>query len=407
MAKIIKGESRGRPGRWLVDYYDAAGKRRLATTQTRDEAKIVLERVLGEARQQLRPVVDPNITVGSYSERWFSQVEVTAKPGTLESYKQNYRLHIAPTFSAHKIRSLHRAQIRQWLVERLQAQASRGTVKLLLAIFRTLLSAAVMDGVIAVNPAAGLGRQLKLVQNVKAHQDKVEAKALSREQLSKLLDWCETASAVGYTLFLVMARTGLRISEAIGLEWKDIDIAGREIRVARAISHGRLGTPKSGHGRLVDLSDQTAEALQRHLIEQKKAALVSGRGAVSQWVFSTEDGRPATEDRIRRAFARALAGAGLPGHLTVHSLRHTFASLLLQQGESPAYVQRQLGHASIQLTVDTYGRWLPAGNKAAVNRLDDQGGSRMVTGRPLRRPIPVEVSETIENPCAASYNGRA
>jgi len=53
-------------------------------------------------------------------------------------------------------------------------------------------------------------------------------------------------------------------------------------------------------------------------------------------------------------------------------------SLLLQQGESPAYVQRQLGHASIQLTVDTYGKWLPMGNKAAVNRLDDESGSKVV-----------------------------
>jgi len=60
------------------------------------------------------------------------------------------------------------------------------------------------------------------------------------------------------------------------------------------------------------------------------------------------------------------------------STRHTFASLLLQQGESPAYVQRQLGHASIQLTVGTYGKWLPMGNKAAVNRLDDESGSKVV-----------------------------
>ena len=52
--------------------------------------------------------------------------------------------------------------------------------------------------------------------------------------------------------------------------------------------------------------------------------------------------------------------------------------MLLQQGESPAYVQRQLGHASIQLTVDTYGKWLPMGNKAAVNRLDDESGSKVV-----------------------------
>jgi integrase len=57
-------------------------------------------------------------------------------------------------------------------------------------------------------------------------------------------------------------------------------------------------------------------------------------------------------------------------HFSAHSFRHTFASQLLQLGESPAYVQRQLGHSSIKMTVDTYGKWLPAGNKVAVDRLD-------------------------------------
>ena len=67
----------------------------------------------------------------------------------------------------------------------------------------------------------------------------------------------------------------------------------------------------------------------------------------------------------------------------------TPSPLLLQQGESPAYVQRQLGHASIQLTVDTYGRWLPMGNQAAVDRLDEPSGSKMVakteSGIPVSR----------------------
>ena len=79
---------------------------------------------------------------------------------------------------------------------------------------------------------------------------------------------------------------------------------------------------------------------------------------------------------------RLLKRAKLPLHFSPHSLRHTFASLLLQQGESPVYVQRQLGHASIKLTVDTYGKWLPMGNKAAVDRLDDvaagANGSKVV-----------------------------
>ncbi|MCC6968406.1 MAG: integrase [Nitrospira sp.] len=60
----------------------------------------------------------------------------------------------------------------------------------------------------------------------------------------------------------------------------------------------------------------------------------------------------------------------MPPKVTPHCLPHTYASLLLQQGESIVYVRRQLGYASIQLTVDTYGKWLPMGNKAAVDRLD-------------------------------------
>jgi len=60
----------------------------------------------------------------------------------------------------------------------------------------------------------------------------------------------------------------------------------------------------------------------------------------------------------QKAFERVLKAAGLPGHFSCHSLRHTYASLLLADGVSPAYVQEQLGHASIELTVGTYRRWL-------------------------------------------------
>ena len=96
------------------------------------------------------------------------------------------------------------------------------------------------------------------------------------------------------------------------------------------------------------------------------------------WVFCTEAGTSLDKSKVRKVFARALKRADLPLHFSPHCLRHTFASLLLQQGESAVYVQRQLGHASIKLTVDTYGRWRPMGNKAAVDRLDDGTGSKVV-----------------------------
>ena len=89
------------------------------------------------------------------------------------------------------------------------------------------------------------------------------------------------------------------------------------------------------------------------------------------WVFCTTTGTMLNKGNVRRVFVRLLKRAKLPPHFSPHSLRHTFASLLLQQGESPVYVQRQLGHASIKLTVDTYDKWLPMGTKAAVDRLDN------------------------------------
>ena len=81
------------------------------------------------------------------------------------------------------------------------------------------------------------------------------------------------------------------------------------------------------------------------------------------WLFCSEAGTPLNTSNLRRVFRRVLKRAKLPEHFSPQSLRHTFASLPLQQGESPVYVQRQLGCPSLKLTVDTYGKWLPMGNK--------------------------------------------
>ena len=92
------------------------------------------------------------------------------------------------------------------------------------------------------------------------------------------------------------------------------------------------------------------------------------------WVFCNEAGRPLDGDNLRhRVFYKVLAQAGLR-RIRVHDLRHTFASLLIQNGESLAYVKDQLGHSSIQVTVDIYGHLIPGANRAAVDRLDDATG---------------------------------
>src|SRR4029450_8705611 len=96
-----------------------------------------------------------------------------------------------------------------------------------------------------------------------------------------------------------------------------------------------------------------------------------GWGQVPEWVFCSESGSPLDRDNLRhRVFYRLLGKAELR-RIRFHDLRHTYASLLIQNGESLAYVRDQLGHASIQLTVDTYGHLVPGANRQAVDRLDD------------------------------------
>ena len=374
MATILNGDKRGRPGRWLVDYRDSAGIRRLITVRTRDEAKAVLERVLGESRQQTMPAVDPNITAGAYAARWLETVAVTLKARSHERYSQNWRQHLAPRFGDQRLRTIQRGAVQAHLVGLLKVGKDRGTVRLIHAVLRSMLNAAIGDGLITMNPADKVGRALKLTESPLARQD--EIKALDRAQAAALI---EAAEPEHHCMLLLMARTGLRIGEVIGLEWSDVDIERRRITVSRNTSRGVTDTPKSGHGRVVDMSNQLADALRRLLVERKALTLRRGWGEVPARVFITRHGETMTEDRIRAAMTRALKAAKLPLHHTPHSLRHTYASILLQSGVSPAYVQRQLGHASITLTVDTYGKWLPAEDKAAANRLDEPpSGSKMV-----------------------------
>jgi integrase len=360
---------RKRRSKWVVDYRDAAGIRRWLTCETRRAAEIVLAERLDESRQPREPIVNPDIHLEEYSQRWLNLIRMSVKPRTLDSYQQLLRLHLLPVLGPVKVRSIARGRIKMLLANKLAAGLSRNTVRLVHAALRALLNSAVDDGVILANPADKLGRQLKLVRPALARQEQI--KAMTREQLAHFLKVTAKTFPRFYELFLLLGRTGLRLGEALALAWPDIDVERKEIRVRQAFSAGKIETPKSGHGRNVDMSQQLTTALRHLQIERKAETLKQGWKELPSWVFCTQAGTPLDEHRIRKVFSRVVKEAGLPSHFTPHCLRHTYASLLLQRGESPAYVQRQLGHASIQLTVDTYGKWLPMGNKAAVNRLDD------------------------------------
>ena len=244
-----------------------------------------------------------------------------------------------------------------------------------------MLNAAIEDGVIAFNPAAKLGRVLKLTVSKSTTQE--EIKAMTREQRQLFLATAYREAPRYYPLFFVLAGTGMRLGEGLALQSKDLDLPSLSIRIARAFSEdGALDTPKSGHGRTVDTSQALADALASHELTRKQETLKYGWAALPLWLFVTKSGTPVNPANVRRAMLRVLKAAQLPQHFTPHGLRHTYASILLAEGISPAYVQEQLGHATIELTVSTYGRWLKKKAPGALDRLDSvavyQAGSKVV-----------------------------
>ena len=194
---------------------------------------------------------------------------------------------------------------------------------------------------------------------------------MTRSQVGAFLVAADVLGPRLAPLFLLMARTGLRLGEALALQWTDLDFQGRTLRVARNLSGGQVGTPKSGAGRDVDVSRcSRADSGGLPGPEDRSPPARLVRDATLDLLHAHR--APLPPRVIQRAFARVLTKAKLPEHFTPHCLRHTFASILISEGESLAYVQRMLGHTSIKLTVDLYGSWLrwPDGGRIGWTRAE-------------------------------------
>ena len=192
---------------------------------------------------------------------------------------------------------------------------------------------------------------------------------LTKEELGFLLHCCREHFPTWYHFISLLVKTGLRIGEALALEWADIDFHGRFIQINKTADRGGIGSPKNGKSRRVDMSLGLAHTLKGLRVAQGKQALQQG-GPAPGLLFPTRAGRLLDRASVyRNIWDPFLKKAGFR-QIHTHDLRHPFASRLIQNGESLAYVKEQLGHASIKMTVDVYGYLVPGGNEQAVDRLD-------------------------------------
>jgi integrase len=222
-------------------------------------------------------------------------------------------------------------------------------------------------------------RRPELGNSQKMDKPAHKASAMTRSEAQQFLDTILELYPDWHPFLLTAVRTGLRKGELIALKWGVIQFGSSEedsnryILVQRNISLGDFTTPKNGKSRRVDLSRQLRKVLLDLRDKRLLEAFLSGRRSISDdLVFPSQAGTPIKPDNIAvRYMQPALEAAGLR-RLRFHDLRHTFGSLLIQDGASLAYVKEQMGYSSIQITVDTYGHLIPGADIKWIDRLDEK-----------------------------------
>ena len=304
-------------------------------------------------------------TLGHYAKQWLeTYAQLNCKESTYVRYEGVIRNHLIPAWGSTQLNALTRDTIKRLLVAKRQT-LTPSSVRNILTPLREMLRHAVEDEVIASNPATQVGRFLQQRQAVRQ-----EIEPLTREELGQFLTTLQGQAPEHYPLFLCLARTGMRLGEALAVQWGDIDFPRGALPSAVTWSVVVLRAPKTAKlgGWICPNNSPTCSSAFRPTAKSRPYATDGPR--CQPGCFAPPPGLLNKENLRTRVFYRCLTKAGLR-HVRIRDLRHTYASLLIQQGESLAYVRDQLGHHSIQVTVDIYGHLVPGGNKAAVDRLDD------------------------------------
>src|SRR5574340_170285 len=340
------------------------GKRVVKYFSTQHEARDWLQ----ETRHQMRDgltIAVTKLTVTEFLREWLTTYEDSVRPKTYEQYTQIVNRYLAPEFGNLKLRDLRPDHIQTFYARKIRDGKSQRTVLIIHAVLHRALNQALRWGLIGRNPAQAVNRP---------KFKKKEMQTLDEAQVKALLRVVEGSRHE--TLFWMAVTTGLRQGELLGLKWSDLDWVSRRLSVQRQLQRFRqrglvFTPPKSDAGRRsVLLSLGTIKRLRSHHVIQSYEKLFAGeRWQESNLLFPSPLGTPMEPRNLFRVYKSLLRQAGLPS-IRFHDLRHTAATLMLQQGIHPKVVQERLGHSDIALTLNTYSHVLPSIQEEAVQKLD-------------------------------------
>jgi integrase len=341
-------------GRWmarvLTGYNDqGAPIRKAVYGKSEKEVKEKLTEIM--YKRQTGTYKEPSkTTVSQWLDNWLDDyMKPSLRPTTWANYETQIRVHIKPAIGNLKLSQLQTGHLQRLYNSKIDANMSPKTVKNIHTVIHAALHQAILENLIINNPADA-------VKLPKSRQK--EMATLDNNGLKKF--FTIAAESKYYGAYLLALSTGLRRGELLALRWSDVDLNKRTITVRQSLSRVKGGlifqepkTPLSQ--RTISIPKEVVWELRKIMGRQSNVKQLDKKIYDDKYdlVFCTEIGKPLDPSTFTRAFQRDLLAAGLP-KLRFHDIRHTFATISLQEGVSVRAVQEALGHYSPAFTMTVY-----------------------------------------------------
>lgn len=313
------------------------------------------------------------ITVSEWIEKWLeNEIKPAKKISTYLNYKMAFKNYIEPDTDKIILAKYSRMDGQNLINKRAVSKTKTGrsglspsTVKRIYLIMSAAFSSAVEDGMIDKNP-------MDLIEIPEPQKTKIET--INKKDFQKIIEYDAAGDPI-IALSQLLLITGLRRGEGLGLKWIDIDFKKEAASIKRAVIRGDkeliVTTPKNNTSiREISLPARAIEILKNQKAAQnalKKDAKIIYRD--QGFIFSNAEGGPLHPDAVRRGLHRLLSAVDVP-LVSVHTLRHSYASIMFELGEEGKVIQSVLGHSSIKTTMDIYVRVTDGAKKEAADKIN-------------------------------------
>jgi integrase len=355
------------------DYLTGRPKRVFFYAKTRKEAA---DKLASALRDHARGgfVAPHKRTFGEWLDTWlWDYKKPRLRPITFDSYEMLVRRHLKPSLGHLPLQDMRPDHLQRFYNNMAKNNFSARTIRYCHTIVHGALAQAERHQLVVRNVS-------KLTE--RPGETRKEMRTLTQAQVSGTL-LPALANDRMFAAILLACGTGLRRGELLALRWQDVDLDAGLLHVRRTLVRVRnydggarktrlaFHEPKTAHSRrTIPLPEGCLVALRHHKARQAEERLLLGGAYHDEGlVFCLADGKPLDPRNFARSFAHMLTSAGLP-QMRVHDLRHTFATLMLELGESPKTVQAMLGHSRVAITLDIYTHVSLELEKRAAARLN-------------------------------------